>query len=824
MIAHPGGRRPQTIKVHTNSVIKNCINSIGNKESLPKFILNKDDFFCNAIITCMFHDFAKWTGYFQEYLLKTKQKNDFTHHGLLSAIITYHITKQLFKNNKMQYFYSWMNYLVVKNHHSKSLQNIKDYLIPNEFIDINNSGLTKLDILKKQIDSIENLNYQIKYNVGFDNINQMYNQLLKKYNIPLQVNFSKKQLYVWIEEFYNDLQNNNINILKNIQSIPQKNKQYYFYFNYLFSLLISSDRTQAAFRRQLKLKRYNISPNIVNQYKSKLTYKTTPFNILRENAYQEIENVFLPENEHLIKDNHIFSINLPTGMGKTFCLMNAAVKLRNYRMKKTLVEPTIIYAAPFRNVLDQTFNIMKSILDDSQNSELLLQHHCLSELDNDNNTSTPFLSAKLLADNFMSNVIITTFVQIYETIFTNRSKKLMKFNKYNNSIIILDEIQSLPIEYWGAISEVMEFMSKYMNVDFILVTATQPQLFKNVQPLVNSNKYFFNLDRINMQIDLTPIETTKFVSLVKKHHQQNPKQRRLIIVNTINCAKEIYNLICQDNFVNTDKVAILTTNLTPKERVDMIEKIKKNQYEIVVSTQLVESGVDIDFNVVYRDLAPIDSIIQSSGRCNRECDKIKGTVYVINLAQLGSKNKLKSYYSYIYSSHNMSLTKKILTQYLNITIKEIDLINMTNTYFQLAMGIQTKNTSNNLLSSINNMKLGSNLDVNGNELDGVNNFRLINKNYSTISVFIEQDFEAQDVWQEFMTINRSNKNQFAKKEELLRIRSNFYNYIIQVSIKNFENATIIPQKIYDDFYYVSMSDLNTFYSRSGFYIPQTVSL
>jgi CRISPR-associated endonuclease/helicase Cas3 len=266
-------------------------------------------------------------------------------------------------------------------------------------------------------------------------------------------------------------------------------------------------------------------------------------------------------------------------------------------------------------VIDQNFDIFQKVIEkqNQNNSNLIIKHHSSTELkyktsdyEYDDNQS------ELIIEGWNAEIICTTFVQFFQTLLSNKNSNLRRFHQLNNSIIILDEIQQIPIEYWKLIQNLLLDISKYLNLDIILATATEPSIFEENQifRLCDSTKYFNNLNRQKYIIELEAKTILEFCDSLEFQEDKS----YLFIMNTISAAKDLYKLL--DEKLNC-KIGFLSTHIIPKQRLKRIKEIKDKKYRVVVSTQLVEAGVDIDFDVVYRDLSPLDSIIQSAGRCNR---------------------------------------------------------------------------------------------------------------------------------------------------------------------------------------------------------------
>jgi CRISPR-associated endonuclease/helicase Cas3 len=318
----------------------------------------------------------------------------------------------------------------------------------------------------------------------------------------------------------------------------------------------------------------------------------------------------------------IFSLTVPTGGGKTLSAMAFALRHANLYDKKR-----IIMAIPFTSIIEQTAEIYKSIF----GQDNVIEHHSNLDIDKENQAS------KLASENWDAPVIVTTNVQLYESLFAARSSVCRKLHNLNESVIILDEAQTIPTQFLKPIINVMKALVKNFNVTVVFCTATQPVLtgkigsecnflegFSNITEIIpDPHLLSVNLKRVELHTDIKNISEWKDIAEELKEYFQV-----LCIVNTRKDCRELHKLMPEGTIH-------LSALMCAEERSLVIKEIKQKlavgEPIIVISTQLVEAGVDIDFPVVYRALAGLDSIAQAAGRCNRE-GKLKkaGIVKVFN--------------------------------------------------------------------------------------------------------------------------------------------------------------------------------------------------
>ena len=299
----------------------------------------------------------------------------------------------------------------------------------------------------------------------------------------------------------------------------------------------------------------------------------------------------------------MFRLTVPTGGGKT--MASLALALRHaveHGMDR------IIYVIPYTSIIEQTAGIF---------AEKLGQKNVLENHSNvDYTVSDELKSMQLAAENWDKPVVVTTNVQFFESMFSNRSSKCRKLHNVANSVIVFDEVQMLPTEYLKTCIAVMEQLIRHYRSSVVLCTATQPALqelfpenitFKELCPRVEEQFAFFKRANIH---DLGRISGGDLLKCLEK------EKSVLCIFNTKKTAQNMYREL------RGEGVYHLSTAMYPVHRKRILAEIRKRLTDkkrcIVLSTSLVEAGVDLDFQTVYRQLAGADSVIQAAGRCNRE--------------------------------------------------------------------------------------------------------------------------------------------------------------------------------------------------------------
>ncbi len=335
----------------------------------------------------------------------------------------------------------------------------------------------------------------------------------------------------------------------------------------------------------------------------------------------------------------LFSLTVPTGGGKTLSSLSFALRHAIEHKKDR-----IIYVIPYTSIIEQTANVFKGIF--KQYPDAVLEHH--SNFDPDENKETAYI--RLASENWNASIIVTTAVQYFESLYAARTSQVRKLHNIANSVVILDEAQMLPPDYLIPVLKVIKELSKNYKVSHVLCTATQPALESRNTELKFDR--FEGLDEGTVkEIIENPDELTevfKRVEIISLNENIDDWKQLieiliehdsfLCIVDRRSDAQELYNLLPPD--AGTIHLSGL---MCGQHRSDVIQQIKerlKNKKTVrVISTQLIEAGVDVDFPVVFRAMAGLDSIAQAAGRCNREGKLkkngklVKGKVFVFNPPQ-----------------------------------------------------------------------------------------------------------------------------------------------------------------------------------------------
>ncbi len=410
-----------------------------------------------------------------------------------------------------------------------------------------------------------------------------------------------------------------------------------FWIRFLFSSLVDADwlDTERFLDKSKNLKRSNFeSLNVLKQkcddfIDSKIRKlppeeRLNPINMARASMLEACRMT-------AEKKPGIFSLTVPTGGGKTLSSMSFAL---NHSVKYDLQR--VIVVIPYTSIIEQNAQVYRDAMGDMN----IIEHHSNLDLDKSKDKIGYELTEKhsLAAENWDAPIIITTTVQFFESLFSNKPARCRKLHNIVKSVIILDEVQTLPPGFLNPILDVLGQLVKYYGCSLVLSTATPPALahretlsygLENVQPIiVNSQelkKKFERTEIIWPKIGDPPIDWDKLAD--ELYH--NKHEQILCIVHRRKDARELSQCLLKKGW---DNIYHLSALMCPNHRMKVIQDInialRDNKPCRVISTQLIEAGVDFDFPVVYRAFGGLDSIIQAAGRCNRERKHKCGRVVV----------------------------------------------------------------------------------------------------------------------------------------------------------------------------------------------------
>lgn len=431
---------------------------------------------------------------------------------------------------------------------------------------------------------------------------------------------------------------------------------------------------QPIIQRQTADENQKLIDSYVEKIENKYMNFPTPVTALNK-VRMELADEILSRGQ--TDETGIYRLSLPTGAGKTNLSMRYGFHQLLDKGKKRF-----IYITSYLSVLEQNALEVKKVT----GSVGVLEHHSniVQPEESEQIDESLKIMTNYLVETWDSPIVLSTMVQFFQTLFKGKSGNIRRFSQLINSVIILDEVQSLPIEVTTLFNLTMNFLKNAMNTTIVLCTATQPSYASTVirhriqygnqwgkeselieltenQRKIFERTLFYKMDEENEELSIEEISS---------HIQQHLDKSILVILNTKAAVKKLYERV-KSFPVST---YYLSTNMCAKHRFDRIAEIKdrlkaeKTQPLICLSTQLIEAGVDLDFDYVIRSYSGIDSIVQAAGRCNREGKKESGYVQLVNVAKdEESLNHLPSI------KHKKEVTEQILrTKHSPIAINELN--------------------------------------------------------------------------------------------------------------------------------------------------------
>lgn len=407
---------------------------------------------------------------------------------------------------------------------------------------------------------------------------------------------------------------------------------------YIFSALIDADRTNSRAFDEKVNEIANDTNSLFGKFSGKLEQhlaqlqkKALPNNIteLRQQMSDSCyEKALLPTG--------VYTLSIPTGGGKTLASLRFALRHALQHNKKR-----IIYVVPFTTIIEQNASEVRALLDAEEH---VLEHHSnvLEEIDEVLTFRQQQQKRKMqsMKDQWDAPIIFTTMVQFLNTFYSGRSRNERRLHNLAESIIIFDEVQSVPIKSVSLFNTAVQFLNKFAHSTVILCTATQPALdFVKHELEINAElvddlprvEKAFKRTKIQSLLKTTGWKTTEIADFIEQ--QQTSVFNSLIIMNNKISVLKLYEELKERNLT----VYHLSTSMCPAHRKEKIAeirmKLKARERFICVSTQLIEAGVDVSFDCVMRSLAGLDSIAQAAGRCNRHGEGDVKNVYVFNHAE-----------------------------------------------------------------------------------------------------------------------------------------------------------------------------------------------
>lgn len=787
MISHPSnkGYDSKLLSEHLLSVASACKKGLLALD-LNLRLIGKDELADVAFYIGLLHDVGKASSAFQQMISGNGSSGPLTHHSLISGLIAYdHFSRRSFPA-----FVPALAFKTIQRHHGNldSLSALIPILNPLLY---QTSDISR-DVCG-QIDKDSEMNsflagYGIKVcEYGADDVESRLESIA-------DFDFGKPELEDAIELFL-------------IESL-------------LFSLLVDNDKFDAA---RLKIDDYsskvgkvNFDPSgyIATRVKSS---RPTRLNVLRDSLRERI-------NTHpgINEKNKLYTLSAPTGIGKTL----ACLVFVNRLLQKLRKPARIIYCLPYTSIIDQNYEIYRELLEFNHPEigpdiyKYILKHHHLEDYyqltkDDPDYDYSDYLNENLIVSSWTTAFVISTFVQLFHSVIGNRNSLVRKFYHIVNSVILLDEIQNLDAQYYLLLRKIFKVLSQRFNTYVLLCTATQPFIFEPGTYVELGLESMFReelFNRVSLTCHPGPIERESLVKMVSNLEFSS----LLVVVNTRKTALALYDSL-RSTYSDSYNVFCLTTLQIPLHRLQIIAEIRRllrdNKPVILISTQLIEAGVDLSFECVVRDFAPLDSIVQVAGRCNRsgEFGILGGKMHLVNISDENGRPDARK----VYDGYLLAQTRACLSAGPIFTSSQF--IDLTKAYYA---SLDLDAVSRMILSAIR--ELNYTVDQQG-QLP-VSKFKVIVDDYPVNKVYILVDDQADADFHALLKclkqlespgLDGKTTDDLRLELALLYGRLKLY----QISVSDSDLAGLDPshqqiEELRDRTWYVRQSNVLSFYSES----------
>lgn len=410
-----------------------------------------------------------------------------------------------------------------------------------------------------------------------------------------------------------------------------------FLTRYAFSCLVDADSCDTAdFCRERELPRklkadFAMCLEKVNRKQVSFVCKTElqqTRTLLQAQAFQRSRT-----------DSEVYLLNMPTGSGKTLVSVKIALERAILKGKKR-----IIYIIPFNSIVEQTAEVFENLFDGHME---ILRHQLTFSYEDDENGSEDYReAAKSAIENWDAPFIITTAVQFFESVYANKRGKLRKMHNMSDSILIFDEAHLMPQDYLQPCLQAVAYITRYLHSEAVFLTATMPDFEKLIREYALPDTQMTNL--IEDRSMFEKFRKCRYsyigevdISELLFRSRQYPSS--LIIVNRKSSARKLYQKC-------SGKKYHLSTYMTSYDRKKVLREIRQELLKLeqdypdgqkvpddrrltIISTSLIEAGVDLDAYTVFRERSGLDSILQAGGRCNREGKRKIGEVYIFDMTE-----------------------------------------------------------------------------------------------------------------------------------------------------------------------------------------------
>lgn len=549
-----------------------------------------------------------------------------------------------------------------------------------------------------------------------------------------------------------------------------------------FGLLIESDRDSAA---GIAPGHFDAPPQLRPQHLDRFR-ATGDFGVhademvrkARELVFQSASN---SANHEAAGSGRLWTLTVPTGAGKTLAALGWAVKRRESRLAAGQGNCSIVYALPFTSIIDQNVAVIRQLLGATGMSEnTLAVHHHLAEAGEIAQRGEESL-ARSWVEGWRADTVCTTFVQVVDALFHGTTADARRFSRLAGSILILDEVQAFPAELWPVLRTALYCLSQHFGTDVLLVTATQPALLAEAATTEIGPRSFPEdigraFDRYDLTVDLSsPLNLDALHAQIAKEFDQRHQRSCLVILNTVREALDLHGLLASNGKFQEDTLFHLSTNLRPKDRARILREMQGcDKPHVLVSTQVVEAGVDLSFDLVFRALAPIDALVQAAGRCNRHGIGNRGLVHVFDLE--GNRGVL------VYGAVHMDLAREILGKFADAgrpSLREPELAELVRLYFSELDQRIGRGPASKVMEAVRMLQFAALRGEGQDRERKEKRVQLIEDRFDRIAHFVETDESDVHVWSELCDA-LAISDLFLRRQRLRALRSEVAQRIVEV--------------------------------------------
>lgn len=562
----------------------------------------------------------------------------------------------------------------------------------------------------------------------------------------------------------------------------------YFEVLSLFSALIDADKIHAA--RVAETARPALPADPVDRFRAaRFGPPRNTMDALRDDLYRSV----VGRIDRAPPEQRLFTVTAPTGTGKTLAGLAAAFRLRERLAAAGRAAPRIIYALPFTSIVDQTFavgeEVLRTVLPAAGRvpSTWLLKHHHLAEPvyrePGREEEERSLDESLLLIESWQSEVVITTFVQLLHTLIGYENRMLKKFHRLGGAILILDEVQNIPVEYWPLVTATLWQAAARLDMRLILMTATRPEWFAPGESLELAGeaeivrRRFKALNRVTVTADSAPLTVAQAAAEFLAHHRR--ERAYLVVLNTIKSSIAFYQALRQAWGDRGPALYYLSTNIVPAERERRLreigERLARGEKPVVVSTQVVEAGVDMDFDEVWRDLGPVDAVVQVAGRCNRHFRAEGGRVRLLHLVADESGARERSLASYVYGPIHTRAARRLFAE--RPVLAEPEFFDAVAGYFRLVREGKSAKVSDDILRAMAGLRFDRERDE---ETPAVSDFALIRELPRYVDVFVCVDATAEAVWERYRGEVAGERDPRRRAAAFTGLKRDFRRYLLSV--------------------------------------------